>query len=123
MLGFNIRALNPSLRRKTSEKSIEVIHHSVIYHLIDDVTNRLESMLTPIIETRVTGEAEVMQLFGISAGSKNEKTVAGCRVFNGIISRNEECRVTRNGKIIFTGTFLCTSLLTMSRSFGYAPTF
>ena len=62
-------------------------------------------MLTPIIETRVTGEAEVMQLFEISAGSKNEKKVAGCRVFNGIISRSEVCRVTRNGKIIFTGMF------------------
>jgi len=106
MMGFNIRALNPSLRRKTNEKNIEVIHHSVIYHLIDDITNRLESMLTPIIETRVTGEAEVMQLFEISAGSKNKKIVAGCRVSNGIISHQEQCRVTRNGKIIFTGMFL-----------------
>lgn len=113
MIGFNIRALNPSLRRKANEKNIEVIHHSVIYHLIDDITNRLESMLAPMIETRVTGEAEVTQIFDISAGTKNEKKVGGCKVFSGIISRKEQCRVTRNGKIIFTGMFTQGSFLTL----------
>jgi translation initiation factor IF-2 len=105
-MGFNIRALNPSLRRKTNEKGIEVIQHTIIYHLIDDITRRLESMLAPMIETRVTGEAEVKEIFDISSGSKGEKKVGGCRVFSGLISRKEKCRVTRNGKIIFSGMFL-----------------
>jgi translation initiation factor IF-2 len=106
LVGFNIRALNPSLRRKTNEKGIEVIQHTIIYHLIDDITSRLESMLAPMIETRVTGEAEVKEVFEISSGSKGEKKVGGCRVFSGIISRKENCRVTRNGKIIFSGMSL-----------------
>jgi translation initiation factor IF-2 len=123
LLGFNIRALNPTLRRKTNEKHIEVIHHSIIYRLIDDITSRLESMLPPMIETRVTGEAEVRQLFEISSGSKGEKKVAGCLVFSGIISLKEQCRVTRGGKIIFTGISVDISWLMGFRSVGYASTF
>ena len=106
ILGFNIRALNPNLRSLTHANNIEIIHHSIIYKLIEDVTERLESMLAPMIEVEVTGEAEVVQLFDIKVKSKQTRSIAGCKVFKGAISIKEKCRITRNGKIVFTGTSL-----------------
>lgn len=107
-MGFNIKALNPSLRPIVHQNNIEIFYHSIIYKLIDDVVARLESLLTPIIELTVVGEAELVQLFDIKIKSvntnKKEKQIGGCKVTNGVISLKEKCRITRNGRIVFTGT-------------------
>lgn len=102
--------MNPSLRQITAVNNIEILYHSVIYKLIDDVIERLESMLAPRFDIKVTGEAEVVQLFDIKL-KKTTKPIGGCKIFNGIISRKEKCRITRQGKIIFTGMLLYKSVL------------
>ena len=79
------------------------MNYNIIYKLIDGVAARLESMLAPLIEVTVVGEAEVVQIFEISLKGKKTKQVGGCKVFKGFISLKEKCRVTRVGKIIFTG--------------------
>ena len=66
-------------------------------------------MLTPIIELTVVGEAELIQLFDIKVKThtnKKEKQIGGCKVTNGYISLKEKCRITRNGRIVFTGIHL-----------------
>jgi translation initiation factor IF-2 len=103
ILGFNIRALNPNLRTLSHTNDIEILYHSIIYKLIDDVRARLESMLAPMIELTVTGEAEIVQVFDITVKGRQTKPIGGCKVFNGVISMSETCRITRNGKIIFAG--------------------
>lgn len=106
-MGFNIKALNPSLRPIVHQSNIEIFYHSIIYKLIDDVVAHLESLLTPIIELTVVGEAEIVQLFDIKVKNANahkkEKQIGGCKVINGTISLKEKCRITRNGRIVFTG--------------------
>jgi translation initiation factor IF-2 len=102
ILGFNIRALNPNLRSQVSANNVEIFYHSIIYKLIDDVIARLESMLAPRIETSVTGEAQVSEIFDVTIKGK-KKPVAGSKVFNGTISIKEKCRITRGGKIVYTG--------------------
>jgi len=102
ILGFNIRALNPSLRPLATTHNVEVFHHTIIYKLIEDVISRLESQLKPKIEIRVAGEAEVSEIFMITIKGK-KKPIAGSKVFNGVISMKEKCRITRNGKIVYTG--------------------
>lgn len=114
-MGFNIRALNPSLRTNAHNNNIEILYHSIIYKLIDDVTARLESMLAPMIELTVTGEAEIVQLFDIALKGRKTKPIGGCKVFNGIISMSEKCRITRSGKIVFTGIPPLELLLTAGR--------
>ena len=101
----------------TNANNIEIFYHSIIYKLIDDVVLRLESMLTPMIELTVTGEAEILQLFDIKQKKQKTKAIGGCKVFNGVISIKEKCRITRNGKIIFSGTPL--SINVNYRVFGY----
>jgi translation initiation factor IF-2 len=120
ILGFNIKALNPSLRSDTVANNIEIINHSIIYKLIDDVIARLEKLLPPKIETTVTGEAEVRELFDITFHNK-KRPIAGSNVFNGVISRKEKCRVTRNGRIIYSG--MPSTMLANKRSLGYSQTF
>ena len=83
--------------------NVEVFYHTIIYKLIDDVVVRLESMLAPKIDLTVTGEAEVVHLFDIKLKKNKSKTIGGCKVFNGAISLKEKCRITRHGKIIFSG--------------------
>jgi translation initiation factor IF-2 len=77
--------------------------YNIIYKLIDAVITRLESMLAPLIEVTVVGEAQVLQLFDINLKGRKTKQVGGCKVSKGIISIKEKCRITRVGKIIFTG--------------------
>ena len=106
----------------TSANNVEILYHSIIYKLIDDVVARLESMLAPMVELTVTGEAEIVQLFDIKVKVKQTKAIAGCKVFNGVISSKQQCRITRNGKIIFTGKSVPRRFL-IYRIFGYFETF
>ena len=105
ILGFNIRSLNPNLRSQVAVNNVEIFQHSIIYKLIDDVIARLESMLAPKIEISVTGEAEVTEIFDVTIKGK-KKPVAGSKVFNGTISIKEKCRITRGGRIVYSGIFL-----------------
>lgn len=105
ILAFNLRALNPSLRSQCAADNIEILHHSIIYKLIDDINSRLESMLAPRIEITVTGEGEVSQIFDITVKGKGKTHIAGAKVTNGSISIKEMCRITRNGKIVFSGIY------------------
>ena len=104
----------------TNANNIEIFYHSIIYKLIDDVVLRLESMLAPMIELTVTGEAEVVQLFDIKKKQKL-KAIGGCKVFNGVISMKEKCRITRNGKIVFSGISFSLQILIV-RVFGHFET-
>lgn len=73
--------------------------------MIDDIRSRVIQLLPPIIETKVTGEANVLQLFDIHLKSKRTMKVAGCRVTNGIVDKSKHVRVVRNRETIFEGTF------------------
>jgi translation initiation factor IF-2 len=110
IVGFNIRALNPNLRPLTSVNNTEIFNHTIIYKLIEDVIARLESMLPPKIELTVTGEGEVSEIFDVTIKNK-KRPIAGTKVFNGVISLKEKCRVTRNGKIVYSGMFVRDCLL------------
>ena len=62
-------------------------------------------LLPSITETKVTGEANVLQLFDIQLKSKQMMKVAGCRVSNGVVEKSKHVRVVRNRETIFEGTF------------------
>ena len=70
---------------------------------MDDVRGRVTALLPVIVETKVTGEATILQLFDIDLKQKQTMKIAGCRVTNGIIEKQKFARVLRNGNIIFEG--------------------
>ena len=82
---------------------------SVIYRLIETVRDKVASLLPPVVETRVNGEATVLQVFTIAIkGQKEGQMVAGCRIANGVIGKNDTVRVLRGDKreVVFEGTTL-----------------
>lgn len=71
-------------------------------------------MLPKLIETKVTGEATVLQLFNITAKSKQILKVAGCRITNGLVEKHKFARVIRDGSIIHEGNMHFLSVLRRS---------
>ena len=56
-------------------------------------------MLKPSIEEKVTGSAEVMEIFKVSKFGK----VAGSKVVEGEINQDSNARLIRDGNIVYTG--------------------
>jgi len=80
---------------------------------MDDIKSRVVALLPIVIETRVTGEATVLQLFDIHLKAKQIKKVAGCRVVNGVVDRSKFARVIRNGVAIHEGTLSEISIMVL----------
>jgi translation initiation factor IF-2 len=70
---------------------------------MEEVRNRVVALLPPIIETQVTGEANVLELFSINLKGRQTKQVAGCRVINGLVEKSKKARVIRNGVTVHEG--------------------
>jgi translation initiation factor IF-2 len=70
---------------------------------MDNVKDRVIDMLPKVVETKVTGEASILQLFDIHLKAKQTKKVAGCRVTNGMIEKGKFARLVRDGKTIHDG--------------------
>jgi translation initiation factor IF-2 len=62
----------------------------------------MEGMLAPEVEEVITGNAEVRSVFKITKVG----TVAGCMVTEGVIKRNSEIRLVRDGIVIYEGQIL-----------------
>ena len=98
IIGFNTRA-NAKVREMAEREGVEIKYFSIIYKMVEEITDALSGMLSPDVTEEILGEAEVRQLFKISALG----TVAGSMVKNGIIQRNKPIRVIRDGTVIYTG--------------------
>jgi translation initiation factor IF-2 len=59
----------------------------------------MEGMLSPDIEEKITGSAEIRETFDITKVG----TIAGCYVLDGLIKRSSKIRVIRDGIVIHTG--------------------
>jgi len=83
---------------------------TIIYRVMEEVRNRVVALLPPVIETKVTGEANVLELFTINLKGRRTKLVAGCRVINGLVEKSRNARVVRDGATIYKGKPLIASL-------------
>jgi hypothetical protein len=70
---------------------------------METVREKVAGLLPPIIEHKVTGEANVQQMFEIDLKGRKTLKVAGCRVVNGTLEKNKSIRLLRNGEIIHDG--------------------
>ncbi|KAI2779354.1 initiation factor 2 [Daldinia loculata] len=91
------------IEQMAEEKGVKIMDHTVIYHLVDDIKATLSKFLEPEITSRVLGEAEVLQVFPINIKGRTYKNIAGCRVRNGQVARNNLFRIIRGGKKIYDG--------------------
>jgi len=98
IIGFNVRP-----ERKAAElaqqENVEIRLHSIIYELQDEIRLAMMGLLEPAFKENYVGRAEVLNIFRIPKVG----TIAGCRVQDGVIRRDAEVRVMRDGAQIFKG--------------------
>ena len=75
---------------------VEIRRYNIIYEVIDEIRRTLEGLLKPELVQVATGRAIVLQTFSISRTG----TIAGCRVLNGTIGRNNRVHVIRDQKVL-----------------------
>jgi translation initiation factor IF-2 len=98
IIGFNVRPDNTAKETADREK-VDVRLYRVIYNAIEDVEAAMKGMLDPTFEEKVTGHAEVRQIFKASGLG----TIAGSYVLDGKITRGCSARITRDGVVVFDG--------------------
>ncbi|KAJ7929227.1 hypothetical protein B0H13DRAFT_2228527 [Mycena leptocephala] len=104
VVGFSVPS-NRSIETLAAQNGVPIVTSDIIYRLMEEVKTRVIGLLPVIVESKVTGEAKILQLFQIQVKGKKLKTVAGSRVTNGLMEKNKLARVVRNGDIIFEGSF------------------
>ncbi|TSJ45417.1 translation initiation factor IF-2 [Fluviicola chungangensis] len=98
VIGFQVRP-SVAARKLAEQEQIDIRLYSVIYKAIDELKAAMEGMLSPDIEEKVIGTAEIRETFEITKVG----TIAGCYVMDGIIKRTSKIRVIRDGIVIHTG--------------------
>jgi translation initiation factor IF-2 len=98
IIGFNVRP-----ERKVSDlaeqEEVEIRLHTIIYELQDEIRKAMLGLLEPVFKENYLGRAEVLNIFHIPKVG----TIAGCRVTDGVLRRDAEARLVRDGVPVFKG--------------------
>jgi translation initiation factor IF-2 len=97
IIAFNVRPERKAAELATRE-GVEIRTHSIIYEVADELKKAMTGLLDPVIKETVLGHAEVRNTFRV----KGVGTVAGCYVVDGILKRDAQVRVVRDGVVIYT---------------------
>ena len=98
LLSFNT-SVTKEAKQKAKINKQGIANFSIIYELIEYVSDYASGKLKPKIKENYLGKAEILQIFKVSKiGS-----IAGCIVADGLISKNAKARVLRNEEPIFDG--------------------
>jgi translation initiation factor IF-2 len=99
VVGFNVRP-NAEARTLAEREGVQIRPYRVIYKLTEDIEQALVGMLAAVQTEERLGEAEVRETFRASRVG----TIAGCMVTGGIVRRNAQVRVVRDGAIVYETT-------------------
>ncbi|MGB4044515.1 MAG: translation initiation factor IF-2 [Halanaerobiales bacterium] len=98
IIGFNVRP-DANARRIAEEENVDIRTYRVIYQAIEELKDAMSGLLAPELKEEVTGRAEVRDTFRIPGVG----VVAGLYVTEGIINRNSQVRLLRDGVVIYEG--------------------
>jgi translation initiation factor IF-2 len=98
IIGFNVRPDRKSAEVAERE-NVEIRLHSIIYELQDEITKAMYGLLEPVFKENYAGKAEVINVFKITKVGQ----IAGCRVTDGLIKRDAQVRVVREGAEVWRG--------------------
>jgi len=98
ILGFNTRP-DSKAQKAAEREEVEIRTYQVIYKLSEDMEAALKGMLAPEYVEKVTGRAEIRQVFKIP----NYGMVAGSYVLEGEITRGSKVRIVRDGVVVYDG--------------------
>ena len=98
IIGFNVRP-NAKTVEIAKDNGIEIRLYDIIYKVVEDMEAAMKGMLEPIYEEKVTGEAEIRQIFKFSKVGN----IAGCYITDGKVIRDSMVRLIRDGVVVYTG--------------------
>jgi translation initiation factor IF-2 len=98
IIGFNVRP-ERKVADLAEQEEVEIRLHSIIYELQDEITKAMLGLLEPVFKENYLGRAEVLNVFRIPKVG----TIAGCRVTDGILRRDAEIRLMRDGAPVYKG--------------------
>ncbi|NKF22641.1 translation initiation factor IF-2 [Solimonas marina] len=98
IIGFNVRA-DGAARKRIQDTGVDVRYYSIIYEIIDDVSDAVSGLLGTETREQIVGIAQVRDVFRSSAIGN----IAGCLVLEGSVQRNLPIRVLRNQTVIYEG--------------------
>ena len=98
IIGFNVRP-DATAKETAEREGVDMRLYRVIYNAIEDVEAAMKGMLEPVYEEKILGHAEVRQTFKASGVG----TIAGSYVLDGVIERDSNIRITRDGIVIYDG--------------------
>ena len=98
LLAFNVKP-NKEAKKLAEKEKININSFNIIYELLDFIKKKMSGLLTPDVQEKIIGSAEVLEIFKVSKVGK----VAGSKVTEGEVTQDSDARVIRDGAIIFTG--------------------
>ena len=98
VIGFNVRPERKS-QELADRENVEIRLHSIIYELQDEMTKAMYGLLEPVFKENYAGRAQVMNVFKITKVGQ----IAGCQVTDGLIRRDAQVRVVREGAEVWRG--------------------
>jgi translation initiation factor IF-2 len=98
IIGFNVRPVG-NAAQVADREGVEIRTYSVIYNIVEELRAAMEGLLdTKAVEDAV-GTAEVRATFKASRVG----TIAGCHVTDGVLRRGVQCRLVRDGTVVYDG--------------------
>jgi len=98
LVAFNVKPSKEAKKIAEREK-ISINSYNIIYELLDFIKSRMSGLLSPDVEEKIIGSAEILEIFKVSKVGK----VAGSKVIEGEILQDSNVRVIRDGTIVFNG--------------------
>jgi len=98
LIAFNVKPSKEAKKRAEQEKVI-ISSFNIIYEVLDFIKSKMSGLLTPNVDEKIIGTAEILEVFKVSKVGK----VAGSKVVDGEITQDSNARVIRDGAIIFNG--------------------
>ncbi len=98
LIAFNVKPSKEAKKLAENEK-IKISSYNIIYEVLDYIKQRMSGLLSPDLQEKITGTAQILEIFKVSGAGK----VAGSKVTEGEISSTSAVRIIRDGSIIYTG--------------------
>jgi len=97
IIAFGIRP-DRKAAEMAQQEHVDIRSHTIIYEVSDELKKAMEGLLEPVIQETYVGRAEVRNTFRV----KGAGTVAGCYVVDGVLKRDAQIRVVRDGAVVYT---------------------
>ena len=98
VIAFNVKP-SKEAKKRAEKENISISSFNIIYELLDFIKSKMSGLLTPEVDEKIIGTAEILEIFKVSKVGK----VAGSKVTDGEITQDSNARVIRDGAIIFNG--------------------